>query len=238
MSETTLVLLDGDVVHPSDQAAVSNDGETVAYDIETELRIRDILLIQRDDETDQGWFEAANLSEGSPYDWNTFPVFSPDDSRVVFMCAAEPYGGYDTSICEYDLDEDSFSVVLTPEDHNAQMGTDSSAVHFPFYDQEGLIMYSDDNTNNTWKIDYDGDEMVITEVLDHAAVCIFPNDLMVVPLWDDEDMPIAFVNRNEKDEVFRVQTGLSGNQIFGFNCGGGLPVISVLLGFTIPSSTD
>ena len=218
-----IVRIDNQPLHDFETSTINNSGDQIVYSSEaTDENVRDLVLITLVDKENDAWEIQGTLTEESPYEWNTYPEFSGDEEKVVFMCGDEPYGGSGTAICEYNIAEEHFRVLMTPEEHSLRTNEGTGALFYPYYDKNNVVHYSDSDVYATWYLEEVGDdEVVINYLYERGSECILPNGLLVVVEWGEEDMPLLFIDSDTKEERFRVQSGFSGNDIYGFSCSGG-----------------
>lgn len=98
---------------------------------------RDLIEVHR---SADGWERGIVLTRESPYPFNNMPRWSPDESRVVFLCSHEVYASND--VCEVGLDGTGFRVVARHDVPPAPLAPgENESLWSPSYAPDGSIVF-------------------------------------------------------------------------------------------------
>jgi hypothetical protein len=161
------------VVHAEGFSAIAHDGRIVV----PMSGGPHALDLWRLDTSGNDWAAPVLLTRGSPYQYNTEPSLSPDESRVAFDCGDQPYAAAGTAVCEVGVDGSGFRVVLGPTGVQPEMAGAQTLDH-PTYASDGSIVFSADRDGTqVWRIGPTGSApMVVASVFKNDnRPCVLPN---------------------------------------------------------------
>lgn len=137
----------GDQPHPDNAVAVSSGGDVVVY-ADAGSNERDLFVMRR---SGSAWTAPVNITDISPFDYNTQPAIASDGQSVLFDCSPVPYGAEGTQICEVGIDGTGFRVVVDPSiSPNGQSG---SRAHSADYAPDGSIVFEGEwGAEQIWRL--------------------------------------------------------------------------------------
>jgi len=138
----------GALVHPDGLGSISASGRIV-YPSSGGPHTLDLWRLDR---AGADWSAAVPLTTTSPYAVNSQPALSPDETRVVFACGDQPYGGVGTALCEVGLDGTGLRIVLGPTGAKPEFAGAQALAH-PTYAPDGGIVFSADlSDTQVWRL--------------------------------------------------------------------------------------
>jgi hypothetical protein len=161
------------VVHADGFSAIAHDGRIVF----PQSGGAHALDLWRLDTAGNDWAAPVVLTRESPYQYNTEPALSPDESRVVFDCGDQPYAGPGTALCEVGIDGSGLRVLLGPSGVQPEMAG-AQALDHPTYASDGSIVFSADRDGTqVWRIGASGGAPVLLASVfkNDNRPCVLPN---------------------------------------------------------------
>lgn len=137
LSQVEIVRTPQGLVHSP--AVVASGATAIAFTEAGGKHSADIFVLRRG--ADGGWNAPLNVSDGSPFSYNSAPNFSPDGSKVVFDCGPLPYGDPGTSVCEVNVDGSGFRVTLGATPPEADQTSSGPYFHRPSYSADGTVYF-------------------------------------------------------------------------------------------------
>jgi hypothetical protein len=124
------------------------------------------------------------VTAASPYPYNSEPALSPDETKAVFNCGNQPYGGTGTALCEVGIDGQGFHVVIGPTGVQPEFAGAQAVDHASYAPDGSLVFRADRSSTQVWRLP-PGDKtpVVVGNVFDNDnAPCVLPNG-GIASLW-------------------------------------------------------
>jgi hypothetical protein len=185
-----------DAVHPEATSAIGARGEVVVFPGEgagaaggAEAHPVDLYAVTR---TAEGWSAPKNLTALSPGLFNKQPAISPDGTRVLFDCGADPGAGLGTAVCEVGIDGKNLRVAIGAIADTGVKG----ANHHASYAPDGSIVFEgtwNGGAEQIWhvakgkvpalvNVDVDPEDETRPRFSDDNSPCVLP-DGRIASLW-------------------------------------------------------
>jgi hypothetical protein len=161
------------VVHADGFSAIAHDGRIV-FPQSGGPHTQDLWRL---DPSGNDWTTAVLLTRESPFQYNTEPALSLDETRVVFGCGDQPYAVAGTALCEVALDGSGLRVVLGPSGVQPELAGAATLDH-PTYASDGSIVFSADRDGTqVWRIPAGGGSptVVASVFKNDNRPCVLPN---------------------------------------------------------------
>ena len=153
----------GGVIYNEGMAQALSGGKVIVFSAGGGTHTRDLFVIRHGI---SGWGEPVSITTDSPFAFHSWPVLSPDGTKVLFNASdISQDGGDGTRIAEVKLDGTGFQVLVTPDD--GPVGGSSTYCSFPAYTGDGLGIVFE----ATWN----GSEQVWQRNLSGGAVSVLNN---------------------------------------------------------------
>ncbi len=182
-SEASVVMVDGELVHPQDWGAISNDGSVLVITTDSGEHNLDLAVLRRSDDQ---WTTPVMITNASPHPFNERGRLVDGDSAVLFDCGPSQYGLEGTGICRVSLDGAGFEQIVSPEDGDD--ATSSNAARSADLAPDGSIVFEADWGDNErlWRRLSDGTTELISGFGNDNSPCVLP-DGSVASLWLNRD---------------------------------------------------
>jgi hypothetical protein len=179
VSEVSVVRAAGELVHPQDWGAISDDGSLVIFTADGGPHQLDLFMVQRVSDAD--WSEPVGLTDESPHAFNERGRITRDGSAVLFDCGPSQYGLEGTGICRVLLDGSGFEQLVSPEDGAG--ATSANAARSADEAPDGSIVFEADwgNAERLWRMSQEGTTVLLGFDNDNSP-CLLP-DGSIVSLW-------------------------------------------------------
>jgi hypothetical protein len=161
------------VVHAEGFSAIAHDGRIVF----PRSGGPHALDLWRLDSSGNDWATPVLLTRESPFQYNTEPALSADESRVAFDCGDQPYAAAGTAICEVGMDGSGLRVVLGPTGVQPEMAG-AQALDHPTYASDGSIVFSADRDGTqVWRMmpGASAPTLVASVFKNDNRPCVLPN---------------------------------------------------------------
>jgi hypothetical protein len=181
-SAATVVLANGQELHPSDRPAIADGGAFIVYSDSGGPHGRDLFIVRKIGAGNYG--APLLLTAASTFDFNLLPSLTRDESSLVYDCS--PTGSkVQASLCKVNLDGSGWAVTLAG---SAGPGADAmNEVHSGDFLPDGttLVFEADWSMGNQriWKRDAAGTLSQFNPVFTNDVTpCVLP-DGRIVSLW-------------------------------------------------------
>lgn len=183
LSEAAAVTVAGELVHPQDWGAISDDGSTLIITTEEGDNDLDLAILTR---SGAEWSAPMILTGSSPHSFNERGRLIDGDSALLFDCGPSQYGQEGTGICRISIDGTGFERLISPEDWVG--ATPSHAARSADISPDGSIVFEADweGTERLWRLLANGSTELISGFTNDNSPCVLP-DGSVVSLWLNRD---------------------------------------------------
>jgi hypothetical protein len=207
LSEASAVTVGGELVHPQDWGAISDDGSVLVITTDAGDHNLDLAVLHRSGEQ---WATPVVITDASPHAFNERGRLVDDGSALLFDCGPTQYGQEGTGICRVSLDGTGFEQIVSPAD--GVDATSSNAARSADEAPDGSIVFEADWGGNErlWRRSSDGTSALISGFGNDNSPCVLP-DGSVASLWlgrdgNDEglhELKIAAVGSDEYEMLLR-----------------------------------
>ena len=182
-SETSVVMVHGELVHPQDWGAISDDGSVLVITTDAGEHNLDLAVLRR---SGNQWATPVMITDASPHAFNERGRLVDGGSAVLFDCGPSQYGLEGTGICRASLDGAGFEQVISPEDGDG--ATSSNAARSADLAPDGSVVFEADWGDNErlWRRLSDGTTELISGFGNDNSPCVLP-DGSVASLWLGRD---------------------------------------------------
>jgi len=132
------VLVHGKPVRSTGRVSVSNDGNIVVYASDDGPHAQDLYVLRK--ERNHAWQAPQRITDSSEHAYNTAPVLSPDEKRILFDCGPVPYSQGGTGVCEVNVDGTFLRRVVDPTQGQGSGDGDFLACHGDYL-ADGTIVF-------------------------------------------------------------------------------------------------
>jgi hypothetical protein len=183
LSETSVAMIDGELVHPQDWGAISDDGSVLVITTDAGAHDLDLAVLRRSGDQ---WATPITITDASPHAFNERGRLVDGGSAVLFDCGPSQYGMQGTGICRVSLDGTGFDRIISPDDGDD--ATSSNAARSADLAPDGSLVFEADwgGTERLWRRLSDGTTKLISGFGNDNSPCVLP-DGSVASLWLNRD---------------------------------------------------
>jgi hypothetical protein len=183
LSEAGVVTVAGELVHPQEWGAISDDGSTLIITTDKGGNSLDLAILTR---FGAEWSAPMIVTGSSPHAFNERGRLIDGDSALLFDCGPSQYGQEGTGICRISIDGTGFERLVSPEDGVG--ATSSHAARSADISPDGSIVFEADweGSERLWRLLANGSTELISGLTNDNSPCVLP-DGSVASLWLNRD---------------------------------------------------